>query len=404
MSLAASCGYPPGYLDDFSAETDEDLEIYRNDVRDMLRSVNGSEEGGSTSNVDGFRPPLLMAQKVLGKVLKSILAAIMESRAAHRLPEETVIHAFSALAKPINHQAQSIDEVGGQNLETALQCLLFSSECALRALEHPGEAKVVLPVVRTLNIGVASLSPMLSKVDVALVGSRDQAQKIRDVVELVVRVALSSIEQFPELRLTSDPGHLEARGSMRGPGGEDHVACVALMRLSTDSENLGRLMAEVARPLLPRICALYQELKAQEIDRGGRLLTVQGTTPKSRRILLSFLCRIETISQSGASSVLQEIFQSAVASIASKSGVSLSHTSFLALCEATYDLSAFPPNVAASLFDGGEPNETCHAVLVNACCHGYAHPSSLATLEDNLIQVSGVVCAVCSECKKLTVY
>lgn len=387
MCLAGSCGYPSHYFDDFSAQYYEELEVYRNDVRDVLRSISGSEDGGSTANVVAS-PPLPFAQKVLHKLLKAILGAIMESRSAHRLPEETVVHAFTALAKPINHQAQSIDELGGQNLEIALQCLVYSAESVLSAMEHNGEAKVVLPIARTLIIGAASLSPMLSKVDVALQHSADKSQQIRDILQLVLRVALTSIEQFPELAATSDPGHIEPRGAMRGPGGEDHVACVALMRLSTDSENLGNLMAETVRPFLPRICEIYQRLKMQEIERGAHLLTIQGTTPKSRRILLGVLCRIETISQSGASSVLQEIFHSAVASIAAQSEAPLDHSSLLTLCEATYDLSAFPPNVVSSLFEAGDQNDICHRVLVDACCRGYAHPSSLAVSEENLKQVS----------------
>ena len=58
MSLATSCGYPFDYFTNLDAISGEDIEVYRNDVVDFLRSVNGSEDGGSTSNMTGSLQPL----------------------------------------------------------------------------------------------------------------------------------------------------------------------------------------------------------------------------------------------------------------------------------------------------------------------------------------------------------
>ena len=392
MSLAASSAYPKGYFDHFSALSDENLEIYRNDVRDMLRSVAGSDEGGSTANVEASRPPLPLSQKVLQKILQSIFESISHSQSAHCLPEETAVHALSALAKPLNHQALGWDHRGGQNLETALKCLSCAHDLVLSFCDLSTEARTILPVLRTLNIAIASLSPMLSKVGVILLeSSEEKKHQITQLLRSAISLTLTSIEQFPELPQTDNRDrHFEARGAMRGPGGEDHVACVALMRLCSDSEQLSRMIAEESRPFLPRMCELYQRLKTLEIKRGGHLLNVQGTTPKSRRILLGVICRIEAITQGGASNILQQILTSAVESIASQNGKPLDPVVLLTLCEATYDLSAFPSNIlVASLFNAeGGNEELCQQVLGNACCQGYANPSSLSTSDENIVQVS----------------
>ena len=390
MSLASSCGYPHGYFDHFAAPADEDLEIYRNDVRDMLRSVNGSEQGGSTANVETSQPPLRLSQMILHKVLHAISASIVESRTAHRLPEETAIHAFSALAKPLNHQAQFLDHVGGQNLQIAMDCILNTAETVLYAFEHITNKRMILPVARTTSIAIASLSPMLSKIVVAVGGSNaDETKRVRNVLQSAIRLALLSTESFSELPDTLETNDFDTRGAMRGPGGEDHVACVALMRLCSESKHLVGIVAEEFAPFLPRMCDNYKRLKALEIERGGHLLNIRGTTPKSRRILLNVVCQIETVLPVGASAVLQEIFHSAIESIGSQNGRSLDAGVFLSLCEASYDLSAFPSNIVASFFDtGGESEGICRKLLLDACCEGYSKPNLLQSPEDCLTQVS----------------
>ena len=390
MSLAASCGYPHSYFEHFAAPTDEDMEIYRNDVRDMLRSANGSEHGGSTANVETSQAPLRLSQMILQKVLNAVSSSILESRTAHRLPEETAVHAFSALAKPLNHQAQFLDQFGGQNVRIALDCLLNTAETVLYAFDHISDKRVIFPVARTTCIALASLSPMLSKIVVAAEGSNaDETNRARRVLLAAIKLALLSIESFAELPDSLETDDFDARGAMRGPGGEDHVACVALMRLCSESTNLGRMVAEEFAPFLPRMCDNYKRLKALEIERGGHFLNIRGTTPKSRRILLSVVCRIEAVSPVGASAVLQEIFHSAIESIGSQSGRPLDAAVLLSLCEASYDLSAFPSSIIASFFDaGGEREGVCHRVLLDACREGYSNPNRLHSSEDCLTQVS----------------
>lgn len=390
MSLASSCGYPHAYFDHFAAPSDEDLEIYRNDVRDMLRSINGSEDGGSTANVESSQPPLRISQMILHRVLLALAHSITESTKTHHLPEETVVHAFSALAKPLNHQAQSWDHIGGQNLQIAIDCILNISESALYAFDHKADKRIILPVARTTNIAVASLSPMLSKIGMRVRESnRDETNQIRKVLQSAIRLALVSIESFSELPDTLEANDFDTRGAMRGPGGEDHVACVALMRLCSASAKLGGMVTEQFAPFLPRMCENYKRLKALEISRGGHFLNIRGTTPKSRRILLSVVCQIEAASPVGASSVLQDIFHSAIESIASQSGTPINANVLLSLCEASYDLSAFPSNIVASFFDSaGEREALCHRLLLDACCQGYLQPNAIQSSQDCLTQVS----------------
>jgi hypothetical protein len=399
MSLAASCGYPPNYFEHFSAPSDGDLEVYRNDVRDMLRSVNGSEEGGSTSNVEASRAPLPISQKIIHRVLHAILNSLSQSRTQGSLPEETAIHALSALAKPLNHQAQSWDHYGLQNLLVASQCALIATESVLSAFDQQLDKRLLLPIVRTLCIGLASLSPMLSKLAVVLSKSNDEHYNhFRSIIQAAIRVDLAAIEFFDELPAGLSKDDLDVRGVMRGPGGEDHVACVALMRLCASSKNQ-MFVTQQFVPHLPRMCDMYKALKDKEIHRGPKRLNVQGTTPKSRRIFLGVICRVEADTNGGASGILQGIFRSAIENILAQHGQALDTLSLLSLCEASYDLSAFPKSIVFNFFESASVDEdACHAILVHAYCHGFQHPMALASSADALVQVSVAIEHWCVRC------
>jgi len=90
MGCATACRYPVGYFDDPGANSDEDLEIERNDVRDLLRAV--SDPGSSSE-------PISMALRLLLKLLQACEHSVLSSRDRHQLFDETVIHAFSALGR-----------------------------------------------------------------------------------------------------------------------------------------------------------------------------------------------------------------------------------------------------------------------------------------------------------------
>jgi len=94
MGMASKCGYPSGYFENLAANSDEDLEIERNDVRDLLRAVTGSG-GESCTNL---MPPS-MTLTLLRNLLQACEQSILTSRRSHKLFDETVLHAFSALGE-----------------------------------------------------------------------------------------------------------------------------------------------------------------------------------------------------------------------------------------------------------------------------------------------------------------
>ena len=209
------------------------------------------------------------------------------------------------------------------------------------------------------------------------------------MIRAAIGLALASIENFSELPDSLENSDFDTRGAMRGPGGEDHVACVALMRLCSESTQMERMVAEEFAPYLFRMCENYERLKTLENERGGRLLNIRGTTPKSRRILLSVVCRVEAILPVGASTSLHHIFQSVVTTIGSQSGRSLDATVLLSLCEASYDLSAFPCSIVFSFFDAEEERlSLCRRLLLDACCQGYSNATWSLSSVDCLTNVS----------------
>ena len=109
MKLAARCGYPVGYFDDLELESDEDLEIERNDVRDLLRTLVGAPSlAQSASHAHSGDPtPTGGIQNVLSlKLLVRLLARCEQSLLATQDPrvvfEEVVAHAFSSLGTDLS--------------------------------------------------------------------------------------------------------------------------------------------------------------------------------------------------------------------------------------------------------------------------------------------------------------
>lgn len=93
--------------------------------------------------------------------------------------------------------------------------------------------------------------------------------------------------------------------AMRAPGGEDHCSCIALMRLSSESESLCSSMwkfytdpicetslHEKPVPLVFDLCFLHDKLRQIECSRGYGVFHGSGVLPKTRRILLNVTCQI----------------------------------------------------------------------------------------------------------------
>mmetsp|Transcript_9935 Transcript_9935/g.27502 ORF Transcript_9935/g.27502 Transcript_9935/m.27502 type:complete len:537 (-) Transcript_9935:3388-4998(-) len=156
---------------------------------------------------------------------------------------------------------------------------------------------------------------------------------------------------------------------MRGPGGEDHVASILLMRLSSESDTLTQLMVSSVSDHIKEMCELHQYLKSVESwtkDHNPR------TTPKTRRILLGVICRLELSSngQAGASELLLGILQAAATSISSIETAQLSDQSFFVLCESALDISSLEATVLSSFFSQDGQN-TCWTTFQAATAKGY---------------------------------
>lgn len=383
MSLASTCGYPTDYFDDLGAESDDELEVYRNDIRDLLRAVAGTGDSSSTSNVDSSTEPVALTSAVLSKLLRVCFDAASSAHHRNELAPETAIHALSALAKPLNHLAKHYAKSGtGEQakevLLVALNTLAVVHEMIDNAFRNSSQSSQLLPLTRISNIATSSLAPMLAALCSCPGGDGSLLDEIHRVVGMSVRTATFSIIKFPELPAQSvyDPTQSNARGALRSPGGEDHVGCLSLMRLTFATQELTLMLVKASGPFIPRLCELHGQLKSIETERGRGVLHGRGVCPKSRRILLRVLCHIETISggQTGASGMLTGLFNSAVDMIASFNG----HTTFdervlFEMTELSFDIAAFSPMIIASLFkdDGNHQQTDCLKTMTRACVQGY---------------------------------
>jgi hypothetical protein len=104
MRLAARCGYPVGYFHNLDMDSDEDLEIERNDVRDLLRGLVGAPAlaHSSSGTQSGNQSPThdirnLLSLKLLVRLLVECEQGLLATHDSRVVFEEVVAHAFSSL-------------------------------------------------------------------------------------------------------------------------------------------------------------------------------------------------------------------------------------------------------------------------------------------------------------------
>jgi hypothetical protein len=396
MCLASQCRYPPHYFHDLGANNDEDLENERNDVRDVLRCI-------STSSASDGKPTSRSAMKVTSCILLRLVQAcaqpIQEIKDdANMLFPETALHAFSALAKPLNSMvlvfAGSPSEDHAGIFTLALNILSTAGQRLIRAFPVVSVADI-LPLSRLFNLAVSSLSPMLS----ALATIQAFESNVLNVVDTAIQAASLSLVRLPELTSPSTlrSTRYDIRGAMRSPGGDDHVGCLALLRLASESEVLARVFVSTKESVVIELCKLYEQLKTMEHERGRGVLHGRGVLPKSRRILLGVICHLEvtTGGAAGASGVLKDIFFSAVNSVASLNTQINQPTAdmLFQICEHVFDLAAFSPTMVRSLFDFKieavvSPEAMCMKVLHDSGVFGYKGLSDSNIPQESIFQVS----------------
>lgn len=251
----------------------------------------------------------------------------------------------------------------------------------------------LLPLSRIANISTGTLAPTISMV-LALPELRD---RVAYLINVSVRAAAASVDLIPELAAESSlpQNHYDIRGTMRGPGGEDHVGILALMRLVIASNEVARVIGCLPN-CVTSLCNLHQKLKDIEQIRGKGVDHGQGVTPKSRRILLNAICQIELISegQGGASRILMDLFQASCAAISSwKGNRTLGEHEMFQITESALDLASFPSTIICSLFNGTDSlHRECLEVLLYSCTSGYQFLGSNCPPEAKYIQVTPLLC------------
>jgi hypothetical protein len=391
MNLASRCGYPPKYFHNLGENNDEELESERNDVRDIIRTITGGD-GKCPSEAS-----LQITSQVLFRILHACAETIQApSRTDKPLFPETALHAFSALAKPINQLAERYSLSSSENVRNIFKLALgIMATVGHRLVNMSPQVSIndLLPLSRLANLAVASYPPMLS----ALLSHPEFETETLLVVQVSIKSAALSIVQVPELLAPSSlrSTRYDIRGAMRSPGGEDHVGCLALMRLALESNALALCFIRSEESIVAQLCRLYEQLKAMENER-GHVFHGRGVLPKSRRILLGIICHLEivTAGEAGVSDVLRHIFDTAVNAIAS---VGPQTTEFSAevlfrICENVFDLAAFSPTMVAALyaFDFNDPSSqrlACMKVLHKAGMYGFRGLSDHNVTHAVIIQV-----------------
>ena len=412
--LAERCAYPNDYFNDLSDNNNEELEMERNDVRDIIRAI---------ANVDKEmkQVPLILLDYILQYCKEMIINPTNVTTNGIKMPFEAAVHILSSPARPLQCLAEIIPSLNGhQYLETAksiiekaLICVSQTCEQVLAAFHQKSPMNEIFPISRLLCICLASFSPFFSSM---LANSNHLNTKLLTILEKIlgqfIFVAVENMKNLPELIACSSLGDTvyDIRGAMRSPGGEDHVACIALMRMVVESDQLGlSALKAVAKEkaisissVITELSQVHNQLQKYEADRGPGVFHGCGVTPKSRRVLLRSICRFgflasrhEPDTADTITSELYRLFHSFLATILSVEARSDIPRAALVycICEATNDLSSFPPEFCAQLFQN-DHNTTDNDILkgtqvvINAVVSGYSDFCISGEPSDDIIQVS----------------
>lgn len=400
MHLATSCAYPPDYFDYLSHDNDDEIEIERNDVRDVLRTVSGGEDVYSG-------PPRAFSLRVLDGIVRSCTESIMYQHDSNGLPHESAVHALSALAKPLIllSEAYVRSELASpasiETLAVACRGLSFLAEKLVDALPQFPVSQV-FPLPRLLNLGIASLCPAFSALCRHCQGDIGE---LNGTIRVAMQAAALSVVHIPELTIESTLGHsqFDIRGAFRSPGGEDHVGILVFMRLASEGDELAthvvRLGHEHGGNLLLDLCRVHNDLKCIEIQRGPGIHHGKGVTPRTRRILLETISRFAMIANSTpgllndggmhVDNLLQELFHSSVTSIVNRKSQLMDADTLFQICEETFDIASFSPTVVSQLFaPSSKPLAIeCVSTMLQSGVYGYERALLCDGPDTALIQV-----------------
>ena len=390
LSLAASCGYPQGYFDCLSEDNDEELEIERNDIRDVARCVCSLDSADISMN----SPSILILQRIVS----ACGTAIQEAIASDHLPNETVVHILSALAKPLNKLGkmykQQPSDIGSDIMIMALQSIGNVEEQLNKSFDTRSISEL-LPLSRLVLMGAASFSPLLSHLVEAMGSSSPVASdKENNLFKTLQRTILSSLQhamlstaKIPELiaESTLKSTRYDIRGAMRGPGGEDHVGCIALLRISNESDTLAKAMFEIYPTILQDLSNLHQALKESELRRGVNIDYGDGVCPVSRRMIIKVISHLSLIKMkednqsSEVQVVLQQLLQAPLIELRTQASAPQSAEQLFRICESSFDLSYYSPELVADIFSNSTEDL---ATIFQCLLAGYARLSFSADVDD----------------------
>lgn len=222
LILSQKCAYPLEYFENLADDNIEEIEIERNDVRDIIRSIVNLENSSTSCQAS-----LEILKQIIGHCKLSI--AEDQNGRDNRLPHETIIHALSAPAKSLTTLAKAgnftpdIEDI----ICNALDCLTFYCERLLHAFSASVPLNDTLPVSRLICLTVASFAPFFAAL--IKVGNKNAVvQKAHKCIGVCVLALTNSIIRVPELVASSslDCTRYDIRGAFRAPGGEGEFNCI----------------------------------------------------------------------------------------------------------------------------------------------------------------------------------
>jgi len=339
---------------------------------------------------------------ILQRIVNACDTAIQEAIASDHLPNETVVHILSALAKPLNKLGkmykQQPSDIGSDILLMALQSI-GNVEEQLNMSFDTRSISELLPLSRLVLMGAASLSPLLSHLVEAMSSSSPVAGDTeKNLFITLQRTILSSLQhamlstaKIPELiaESTLKSTRYDIRGAMRGPGGEDHVGCIALLRMSNESDILARAMFEIYPTILQDLSNLHHALKESELRRGVNIDYGDGVCPVSRRMIIKVISHFSLIKMkqgnqsSEVQAILQQLLQAPLIELRSQASAPQSAEQVFRICEASFDLSYFSPKLVADVFSS---NFEDLSTMFQCLLAGYARLSFSADIDDTCHQ------------------
>ena len=159
----------------------------------------------------------------------------------------------------------------------------------------------------------------------------------------------------------------------RGPGGEDHVGILALMRMSEENDDLTIALFEVQPTILNDFVELHSRLKAAEVSRGLRDWGT-GVCPVSRRILLRIICRLSKFPGADQGhAVMQQLVNAPLREITLRKQSPYCAEKLYSFAESSYDLAYFSPELLSDALS--TVPEALEAVTMTVI-EGYSRPFS----------------------------